>query len=70
MSQYDQGWAQINRPVFHKSFADRVHAKFLRVVIWCYRFEMAIAVNPKVRHGLSRSIYELEGSLHRLEVQC
>lgn len=69
MSQYDQGWAHINRPVFRKSFADRVHAKFLRMVIWCYKFEREIAINPQVRHGLSRSICELEGSLHRLEVR-
>lgn len=67
MSKYDMTWAQVNRPVFRKSYGDRLHAWMLRWVIKAYKFEREIAINPQVRQGLSRSICELEGSLHRLE---
>jgi hypothetical protein len=69
MSQYDQGWAQINRPVFRKSFADKVHMWLLGWVIAAYKFERAIAKNPRVIHGLSQSITRLESDLARLQVQ-
>jgi hypothetical protein len=49
--------------------ADAVHAWFLRQVIKAYRFEQAIAINPRIRQGLSSTINRLEGDLHRLQIR-
>jgi hypothetical protein len=50
--------------------ADRIHAWMLRWVIACYRFEQAIAINPRVKQALSSTISRLEGDLHRLEIRA
>jgi hypothetical protein len=68
MNAHDQGWARINRPVFRISIADKIHAAFLRCLIFCYRFEHATAINPRLKHSLSSTIDELEGALLRIQI--
>jgi hypothetical protein len=68
MNHFDMTWRQINL-VRRPCLSDRIQSLFLRAVLFAYRFERDIAINPQVKHGLSQTITRLEGDLHRVEIR-